>query len=125
MSGALDTLSPKAKELIDKFGKDLLYLDIGDLVYDPETGDITEPTETSRAFVGAIAKVKESLIDGDVFKHGDLIIMMGVDGLSWAPEQGRQVAIGSTASGEHYTIIGLEPLYTGNLLAVQKLHVRK
>lgn len=121
MSGALDALAVKAKELIDKYGKDLSYQDIGDLVYDPSTGSITEPTETATSFVGVVSSYDQKFIDGETIKKGDHMIMAGANGISFTFEEGRQIVIGT----ERFTIVGIESVYSGNDVAYYTLQVRK
>ena len=131
MSGALDAaMVSVAKDTINKFGKDLLYLDLGDLSYNPLTGGITTPTETSKEFVGAVMNINtktgsQQIKAGEVYKMGDFMIMAAADDFAAAPEEGRQIVLGGTIASDHYTILGVDPLYSGNEVAVYKIHVRK
>ena len=114
MSGKLDKLKPTATKLINDFGKNISIKRISEGTYDVDTGTITN-TETVINLVGVVSSPKINEIDNTLIEKTDLIVTV-------SDEVSLEDIV--TIDSKDYTIKGILPLYSGNLIAYYKLVVK-
>lgn len=117
-----DKLVPKALTLVNKFGKDVVFVVLETEEYDPETGKVTEGGETSETQkVSPPAKYDRRYINDDTIQEGDTIIGLPAKNLTFTPKNGMVVKFDDTT----WRIVSMNPLYTGELIALYELQLRQ
>lgn len=122
MTGALDTrMRATASRLINKFGATMtLRRQAG--VYDPATGKNTE-TATDYAIVGSPpSPVDLRRVDGEMIKQGDAETILAASDLTVAPDQTTDHIV---FAGETWSVVAVEPIYSGEQVAAYQLRLRK
>ena len=130
MATELDTdLVPLVTELLPEFGKDATF-EVVTKAYDETTGratptgatsvvrKVTPPGPVSRRFGGDDSRVQSG---GDVAVQSELECYLGAGGLTFTPSPGQKVTLDSDA----YIITTVEPVYTGELVAIYRLVMRR
>jgi len=115
-----------AKNLIDLFGIPAQYIVLtDDAVYDPSTIDVdTASHDQNSAAVNVTSSptlsYQREFIDGTTIQVGDnYVFIYSYDGLS--PKTGDDFII----NGKTFSIKGIQPYYSGELVAAWKLQLRK
>lgn len=120
---ALDTkMRAKALALITEKGKLLKYYVPGTTTYDPTTGigeqaGVTEYVLRSSPPRGA----KEKYVAGELVKEGDHITLLPAKDLAFDPAGATRVEV----DAEEWRIISVEPIRSGQQVAVWKLLLRR
>ena len=121
----LDTeLIPEIYNIVDEFGINAtFYVDFIDPEdYSPLTGHTTEDTDA-----GVVRKVTppedyaDFFIDGDLIQHGDVRIYLPSQNITFTPELGMKVSIGSS----DWRAIAIDPIYSGEEICIYKIQMRK
>lgn len=121
MPGALDQqMRALAVDLINEYGKTIkLTREI--TTFDPSTGQ-TVTTETDYSVVSTPpADFSRSRVDGTLIQQGDMYIEIAAQGLAIAPEDTDKVTI----DGQVWSIVGISPVYSGELVTMYGLQLRK
>ena len=115
-----------AKNLIDKFGIAAQYIVLtDDAVYDPSTIDPDAATHDQSSVATNVTSspalsYDREFIDGTTIQVGDnYVFIYSYDGLS--PKTGDNFII----HGKTFSIKGIQPYYSGELVAAWKLQLRK
>ncbi len=115
-----------AKKLIDKFGIPAQYLELtDDAVYDPSTIDPDAATHSQSSVTTNVTSspalnYERQFIDGTNIQIGDsYVFIYSYDGLT--PKTGDNFIIHSKT----FSIKGVQPYYSGELVAAWKLQLRK
>jgi hypothetical protein len=122
MTTALDTkLVPKALALINKFGTNATFtVSIGG-TYSPATGKVSgTSTEDKIQKVSPPSRFDKSLVDGELIKATDLLVVLAASGLTFTPEQSMKVTLDTRV----YTIVDVWPVMSGDKVAIYKLQLR-
>lgn len=125
MTGALDTeMRQVAVDLIDEFGKALTIVR-EEQSYDPSTGQtITTTVEVS---VNASPPRDYSLarIDGTLIQAGDTVVQVAAQGLDLGTPDAPQPTDKVEIDGSRWGIVQIGKVYSGDLIALYTLHLRK
>jgi len=115
-----DKMLPKVLSVINDFGKDIVYHAVPFKKYDPATStgsgceeDFTRKSSPPEPF-------EQKFIDGDTIQEGDLKTIVAGSGLPFVVEEG----IRATFDGNNWRVVGVEPFYSGDLIAAFQLHLR-
>ena len=127
MSALDGALPPLAESLVRQFGKSVVLTYPGaDPVYDPTTGQTIggEPVEVEaraivEAYPDAVARGGET--NTDSIQRGDLKATLAADELEDAPT----IEVTVTADGKTYTVVTVDPVYTGERIALYVLQLRR
>ncbi len=121
MTTTLDTkLISKVKTLVEKYGTNAVFTaNAGD--YDPTTGTVDSDTATHTAKVTPPQQYKQHLIDGDVIRIGDAQVYLPAQDLTFTPAIGIMVSV----AGSSWQIMNVNPIYTGDNVALYELQLRK
>ena len=109
------TAIAKAYELINKFGKVLVYKSEGG-VFSPSTGDFTESVTTQR-FKGFITKPKTGEITSGMATIEDNIILVASKSLDIKPKANDIITI----NAKDITIKSINSVYSGEEICLYKL----
>lgn len=125
MTGALDTeMRALAVELTDELGKAVTLIR-EETAYDPSSGETTTMTSTASANATPPADFTLSRIDGTLIQQGDTVIDVPAQGLDMgtpdAPQQTDKVRIDGTKWG----IVQVGKVYSGEQIALYRLHLRR
>jgi len=121
MTGALDSeMIPLAAELADDLGKAVTLVRVSE-TFDPATGNTTQ-TETTH-LVNAVPPqaFSRTRIDGSLIQEGDTLVALPAQPLSNAPTTEDKLRFG----GETWTVIAVDPIYSGEKVALYNLQVRQ
>ena len=109
------TAIAKAYELINKFGKALVYKSEGGVV-DPSTGDFIE-SATPQSFKGFITKPKTGEITSGMATIEDNIILVASKSLDIEPKANDIITI----NAKDITIKSINSVYSGEEICLYKL----
>lgn len=124
-----DILVPKAKDLIDRFGKVATFKVQSSETYDTATG-ITGETETEVSVkVTPPSPYNDRLVDNDLIRAGDMQIAFAPTALdettgvaiSFTPENGMKVVLDSAT----WKVERVNSVYSGDSIALYVLTLRK
>lgn len=116
-----DRLVPKTKEILDRLGKsmDLAVKDEG--TYNAN-GSVTGQTESTQTVTASPPiEYTSRLIDGDVIKLGDVQVFVAALGLTLTPAEKMKV----TFDGEDWRAVTVKKIYSGDLIALWELQLRR
>ena len=91
-------------------------------VYDPATGKTGDATRDFTIKISPPEGFREGLIDGELVRAGDLRTSMAAQGAPLVPEPVTDTAI---IDGESWTLLRVDPLFSGRKAALYTLHLRK
>jgi hypothetical protein len=122
VSGALDsTFGPLAKNLIGKFGKRATLRRVTS-AFSAATGRNTESTADTTVVVTPPAPFARKYIDNTSVLEGDAQCSVARQGLAVVPTAATDKLI---VDGVTWTIVGVESVYSGELVAMYTLHIRQ
>lgn len=115
-------LRPVAKRLLETYGKASTLTRVTGGTYDPVTGQTTDPTETDYTVYASPPKFfRRDAVDGEIIRETDFYVTIAAQGLAVTPDRETDTF---TFDGADYTILRVEPQYSGELVAAYKLHLR-
>lgn len=122
---ALDALARSAAaSAIGQYGKAVVFRSVSQGAYDPATGLATQSTvDTScRGVMDGTSKVKLGFRFGsDLIQEGDLGITIAAASIPSTPKPDDLVTI----DGWDYVVVANQPTWSGDLIALHQLLVRK
>jgi len=122
MTALDDRLLPKVLAIVEKFGIDAVFDEPGTKTYDPTTGETTESGNTNHTEkVTPPEGYPDNYMGGDVVKQGDVQIYLPAFGLGFTPVVSLDVAVG----GKDYHLVGVDPVYSGEEIALYRLQLRR
>lgn len=124
MPGALDGLAATAKALILKFGKGAV-LRRPNAVYDAATGTNVAGSPATRDFPVVISPPSPfatRYINGESILEGDTSAMVAAQGLAIVPTPDSDLVV---LNGTVWQVVDVANVYSGELVAVYKLHLRQ
>lgn len=90
--------------------------------YKPATGAVRELTNTSRsATVSPPQRFKDQFVNGDTIQSADCYVYLAGSGLPFTPVKSMRVTVLAVT----YSIVEINPLYSGESIAAYKIHLRK
>lgn len=107
-----------ATTLLTNYGQNLTFTRETPGAYDPATGTVGTPTETSYSGYGVVLNYRDAEIDGERILQGDRMITL--QNVSTAPKINDTVPIGS----DTYTVLQVKALNPAGTNLVYKLQVR-
>ncbi len=114
-----DELVPVAKQMLDDFGRDVVYVvDAG--VFDPATSTVTDSKTDEAVKIVPPFPYERRFEDGDTIVEGDMLSYMAAQNSPVTPILGATIKDGS----QHWKIVNVDPIYSGNSLALWKLQLR-
>ena len=121
MAGKLDgVMVPLAKNLIADFGGPVVYARVTE-TFDADTGKTTQSETTSSPSITPPEPYKTGRIDNDVVQMGDMKTLIADSGLGFVPAIGDNLQY----SGVEWQIVGVNPVYSGQLPAMYELQLRR
>lgn len=116
-----DTLVPKTKEILDDLGKSMDLSVKDDGTFNPD-GSVTGQVESTQTVLASPPLGYASrLIDGDVIREGDVQVLLAAQGLTLTPAEKMKVAF----DGETWTAVRVKKVYSGDLIALWDLQLRR
>ena len=107
---------------INKFGKIAVFGLPPAEVYDPDTGGVTSGVLVEyRQKVSPPADYANKLVDGDLIKIGDTMVLLPGKDLTFVPIIGSSVTMDSLV----WKIITSKPIFSGEQVAVYELQLRR
>lgn len=116
------TLRPLARRLVDSFGKAITLRRVSKGTYDPATGSLTGQTTADYPTNGVVRALEEKHLKNTLVEAGDMEITVAADGLDIAPDPSTDLVI---VGLDTWDIISVEPIFSGELVALYNLIVRK
>lgn len=120
MPGALDSLGGTARDLLTRFGKDAVLRKAA-RVYSPTTGKTTDVATDYAVVVGPPSPYRQGRVDGVLVRVGDAAVMMARDGAPAVPVSGDRLVL----DGQTWQVVNVSPTYSGQLVAVWELQLRR
>ena len=122
MTGALDsTFRPLAVDLARQFGKTVTLVRVTGSTFDPSTGQTTETTdETTFAAVPPQA-FSFDRIDGSLVQSSDTLLGLPALSVPAAPTLEDKVKL----DGHTWSIVQVQPTYSGELVALYQVQLRR
>lgn len=122
MTGALDSVfRPLAPALINKFGT-AATLRRRTSAFTASTGVATQTDADTAVVITPPAPFKESRIEKGLAIVGDMQCMVAAQGLAIAPSAETDHVV---HAGIEWHVVDVQPVYSGNLVAAYKLHLRR
>jgi len=121
MPGQLDSsLRKVAESLINAFGATISYRRTTE-TFSADTGKISQ-SETAYSTVSSPPEpFRQNRVDGDVVQVGDMKVLLKALNLPFTPTIGDHVTIAGTS----WQVVGVFPLYSGELPAVYEIQLRQ
>lgn len=111
-----------AERLITKFGKAAQYTQHSDGAYDPSTGAVSSAgPDSHNVTIAPPAGYDEHFVDGDSVQSSDLKTSLSASMISFEPAVRDEL----TVDGKRYTILHVNPLYSGEQVALYELQLRR
>jgi hypothetical protein len=125
---ALDLkLVPKAQALLTKFGLSVTYNKATAGTYNPALGSVSGGTSAAHTVkISPPEPIRDDLLGlhgNDTYKSGDLTTYLADEDLSFEPAAGGNDTI--VIAGVTYNVIGVHAYYSGDLIAIWRLNLRK
>ena len=121
MPGQLDTLRQTAKDLVTRFGKNATLRRYTS-TYDVATGRNVNTSADTAVIITPPEPVNDRWINNGTAKFGDAMCSLAAQGLSIRPDPTRDKVV---FDGEEWTVIAASPVYSGELIALYNLQLRK
>ena len=121
MTGLDDRLVPRAKVLVEKYGKELTFTDAptpGE--YDPATGKSTWTPSDYVVKCTPPTGVSEAMVNGDTILSGDMETYLPAQNLAFTLTDTMKVVFASST----WAITAIEPVYSGDSVALYGLRLR-
>jgi hypothetical protein len=120
MTGKLDSIMvPLADSLITDFGKTATYKQVTS-TFSASTGKTTSTETPSTVIVTPPAPYKQNRIDGTVVQTGDVTCNIAGQAISFTPQIGDRINLNSL----DWQIVGVNPVFSGEQIALYKLQLR-
>lgn len=122
-----DRLIPRTLALIEKYGKLMTFALPDGGTYDPTSGAITGDSSSSSSSYSYSQKATppeayvEDMIDGENVYKGDMRVWLPAHQLAFEPQVNMTVTIDATV----WNVMNVEPVYTGERIAMYGLQLRK
>lgn len=110
-----------AAELAEDLGKAVTYIRVTGEEFDPEAGETVKTTEEHDVSAVPPQSVSTRLIDGSNVKVGDMVVGVPATSLEFTPSTDDRLRI----DGDDWSIVRIEPIYSGEKVAVYNLQVRR
>lgn len=121
MPGKLDSVMvPLAKQLIGDFGKTVTYK-VRTNSFDVDSGKTTFTETESSAVIAPPEPYKQNRIDGTVVQQGDVMTSIAQSAISFVPKISDRVLLNSV----DWEVVGVNPVYSGELVAMYELQLRQ
>ena len=124
MTTRLDTkFVAKTLAMLERTGKAAVFQTYPDADYDPDTGQTTlgDAVDHTHKIIPPYA-VDQRLIDGDTVKAGDMETGVAALGLQFTPSPSVTKVL---VDGQAWTIIHVQPVYSGDEIALFSLRLRR
>ena len=124
MTTSLDTkLVPVVKGLLDRFGATVEYTQNTATAsdYDPSTGMVSESSTVRTVKIIPPERYSLFLEGANAVRVGDLRTGIAADGLGFTPETDDTLVY----NGDKFTVVRVEPVATGDSIALYNLQLRK
>ena len=120
---ALDVrLIPKVLEIVERLGKRVTFTVAPPAAYNPDTGEAAQvAAATYSKKVSPPDLYHESLVNGDNIRKGDVRVWLPAGGLEFTPVINASVTIDGTV----WTVMDVQPVYSGEKIAIYGLQLRK
>jgi len=115
-----DTLVPKIKDTIAKYGKKVIFT-VDTNTFDPATGLTTTTSKTYTEFVTPPQSFDIRYVNNDLIRKEDLLISLAAKSLKFTPAVGMKITIDSKI----YRTVALEKVYTGDLVGMYNIQLRE
>lgn len=117
-----DKMIPKIFAIIERYGKSVTFTVEAVQSYNPATGETTAATPvTHTRKVTPPTAYEQRFVDGETIRAGDMKVFVAAQGLAFVPALDQRVTIDSVA----WRIMAVGPIYTGELVALYELQLRK
>jgi len=121
MPGQLDTkMRAVAETLIERFGKVVSWTSYVD-VPDPTTGQVERTATTHTPTISPPIGPNQNYVAGQVIEQGEFDLMLAASAIVFVPKVGDEVDIDSVI----YTVVKVDWIYSGELVAAYKCTVRR
>lgn len=121
MTGKLDsTFRPLAVNLISDFGSTATWTRQTS-TFDPSTGKTTDADTSYSVVISPPAPYNNRRVDGTVIQVGDTMAMLAAEGLAFTPTIGDYL----THKTIRWQVVGLVPIYSGELISAYEVQLRK
>ena len=122
MTTPLDAkLVPKAKELIEKFGKTMTLTVEAPGTYDPVTGTVPVTPTSETLKCSPPLNYQSRFVDGEIIRAGDVRVLIPAQGLTIIPKVDMKVEF----DGEIWNAISVDRVFSGDDIALWKTQLRK
>lgn len=111
---------PRVLAIIAKYGKSATF-SASTGTYNPASGNVANTATTYSKKIIPPYAYENKYVDGDIIKQGDMRSGVAASGLEFTPTPGMSVEIDSAT----WKIIAVSPVYTGELIAMYELQLRK
>lgn len=127
MTGALDTkMRAVAENLISRFGKAATWVHVSSVTPNPATGTASRTTTSysvtispPQAFDPSSMRTATQFDAGDVSTSGEVGVTLAASGLAFTPAVGDLVTIDSKT----WQVVGVQPIYSGELVAAYSARI--
>ena len=121
MTGKLDAVMvPLAKNLISDFGATVTYTQTTE-TFDPGTGKTSVTEVASSVIITPPEPYKTGRINETTIQTGDMMSSIAAAGISFVPVIGDKVLF----AGAEWQLVGIDPVYSGELPAMYNLQLRR
>lgn len=121
MAGQLDAkMRAVAETLIERFGKVVDWTSYDD-VPDPATGTVSRTANSHQPTISPPVGPNQSYVAGQVIEQGEFDVMLAASAITFTPKVGDEVDIDSVI----YTVVKVDWIYSGELVAAYKCTVRR
>ena len=119
---ALDTsLVPTAYALLQEFGQDAVHTKKASKTYDPATLEVTEGIDViQNVKISPPTKYSLFYIASGAVKQGEVVTYLSPENLDFLPEQDHTF----TLNGVVYTLLKVDPIYSGNFIAIYEISLK-
>lgn len=117
-----DKFVPKALAMVAEFGKTVTFTVKSLTPYNPLTGGVGEGIPITHSVkVSPPDQYDKRLVDGDIVKQADLKVLLPPTTLFTPAVDSTFVDI----DGSEFRVIGVKPVYSGELIAIFELQLRQ
>jgi len=121
MTGALDAeMRDLAVELIDEYGKAITVVRES-TSFDPATGETTTTTTDHLVNSAPPEDFAFSRIDGTLIQQGDTVVQVQAKSLTITPLDSDKIKI----DGDNWNVVQVGKVYSGELVALFVVHLRR
>lgn len=110
-----------ATELINEYGKNIAYTRIDSGDYDPATSSAGAGNGEPVNIKGILEPYKGQMFEGELVETDDLKLTCAGEAFALVPTSGDKVEF----DGKTYNIVNVKPTYSGELVALYELQIRR